>query len=252
MPLIRTLLALSMLGMAISAYAAESRTGYPDLYQTPIVTSDLKTCPVVDGLGQKTMVDKNGNALITVCARAAEQCAFFGSCIIQQPGQKDIGYNFISYNEEMFVTSFAEIDMSICPYGYGYGRKANGQGTQTCLDPYFSVAASRTEHRVGEVLFVPMLKDRLLPTGETHDGFVIVRDSSRLLEDAPYDRYTFFVGISGASHFIDGLFKKQLINTDHTFDYSVVTGAKAQAVREKRNFPGLNAAAKSAAQRGQK
>ncbi len=221
------------------AQAGSLRTGYPSTYSTiPFKLSNV-SCQADETM---TVLDAAGTVRMSLCKSVYTQCLLFGSCSIEQTdGTKNV-LTYHSYNEALERQTFIVQDGDgRCPYGMGVGRSASGSVVPTCMDPYFSVAADINEHTVGEVLYIPILVGIKLPTGETHDGYVIVRDSGESLKDSSFDRYDLFTGFESAVNPKNAFAKRGLDNYDHAFKYKMVTGAKAEEIRKKRNFPGLPA-----------
>lgn len=233
----RMMLISAVLGFASLAPAQETRTGYPTIYHTPLFKQSQQTCSPDEMRG---VFDRNGVQLTATCPASYGICAFEGACILEQPDGSLFGVNFLKYDFNLERTIFFAIDANRCPYGYGQARDAAGRLIETCLDPYFTVSADSFERKAGDVLYVPKLVGLSLPTGEVHDGYVIVRDRARLMDnEAGRDRLVFFSGIQNDKDINNPFVRAMLDNIDYTFAYETVTEEKAREIRAKRNFPRL-------------
>lgn len=228
-----------LLATASIAQAGFLRTGYPGTYSTIPFKLSQMSCEADEMM---TVLDSTGTVRMSLCKSVYTQCLLFGSCVIEQADGKKNVLSYHSYNEALERQTFIiEDETTPCPYGMGVGRSESGAMVSTCMDPYFSVAADINEHTVGEVLYIPLLNGIKLPTGETHDGYVIIRDSGESLKDSSFDRYDIFTGFESAVDPKNVFAKRGLDNYDHPFKYKMVTGQKAEEIRKKRNFPGLPA-----------
>ncbi len=65
-----------------------------------------------------------------------------------------------------------------------------------CLLPFFSIAADPRYHKMGEIIFIESMKDRMikLPNGQTfkHPGFFVVDDTGKAIKGR--NRFDFFTG----------------------------------------------------------
>lgn len=234
----RSSLVLSLLlGFAPSAFAQEVRTGHPTLYHTPVIEMAKQVCAEDE---KRSFLDKDGKILATVCPRAFSDCALEGSCLFKDSAGAITGVNFLRYDRYNDYNVFFAIEMDRCSYGYGQARNRAGRMIETCLDPYFSLAADSTERYAGEVLYVPKLVGVKLPTGEIHDGYVIVRDRARSMDgEGGPDWLVFFTGIQSTKSLDNPFVRLSLDNLDFTFEYQTVSDEKAAQVRKARNFPRL-------------
>ncbi|KHD89732.1 MAG: murein transglycosylase [Bdellovibrio sp. ArHS] len=210
----------------VSCAVSKSSDGFgltPSIYYKPTIVQANNKCSPSQ---MRDVVTPQDAKLTALCEADYKQCLMQGSCFVQTDGVTT-SYNYHSTIEG--VPRFVEVDLSTCPFGYGsYGD---------CLDPYFSVAADLSYHKVGDVIFVPRLVSAVLPNGEIHDGFVIVRDSGGAITGR--GRFDFFTG------FYNHLAKENTLavlgfgDTKNRFDYREATAEEAQATRERRHFPGL-------------
>lgn len=231
----RMMLISAVLGFASLASAQETRTGFPTIYHTPLISKARQVCAPESRI---PFFDRNGEQLTSACPASYVACEFEGSCILEQADGSKVGVNFLKYDFNLERAVFFAIEADRCPYGYGNARDKSGRFIETCLDPYFSVAADSYERAAGEVIFVPKLVGAKLPTGEIHDGYVIVRDRARIMDnEAGPDRFVFFSGIQSEKDLNNPFVRASLDNLDYTFKYESVSEEKAQEIRKKRNFP---------------
>ncbi|MBX3039676.1 MAG: hypothetical protein KF789_03070 [Bdellovibrionaceae bacterium] len=233
---------MALLGLLFAtasvAQASSFRTAYPGLYSTTSFKVSEISCSDDEIM---TVIDANGQVAMSLCKKVYTQCLLYGSCAIEQADGTKTVLSHKAYNEVLQRQTFIVQEPGQCPYGMGTARTATGEMMLTCLDPYFSVAADINEHTAGDVLFFPILVGMELPTGEIHDGYVIVRDSGDSLKDSSFDRYDIFTGFESVYNPKNVFAKRGLDNYDRTFKYQVVTGKKAAEIRQNRNFPGLPA-----------
>ncbi|MNL04001.1 hypothetical protein D3C87_1245580 [compost metagenome] len=107
----------------------------------------------------------------------------------------------------------------------------------SCLDPYYTVAADLTIYKSGDVIFVPKVVGIKLPTGETHDGFFIVRDRGAAIL-GPF-RFDFFTGFEGIRDMANILARMGFGNKKNSFDFRMATPEEAQIIRERQGYPGI-------------
>lgn len=218
------------------AVSAETRTGKPMISTAPIIDLARMTCSankMTDFLNPEgqVIVDK-------VCKKQYENCLLEGSCVIKKIDGTRETLSYHSWSVPLQRRLFS-VTTNKCRYGQGFGKNAEGKNRQTCLDPYFSVAADGRVHRLGEVIFVPKLEGIELPTGEIHDGYLIVRDTGRALDDRGQDAFSFFSGLEGDRDTSNPFVQHMLDNIDYGFDYEMIDGEKAEQVRKARNYPKL-------------
>lgn len=224
---------------------ADISVGTPDLRILAPTTYSTYRADATELRCEETVsaLNPKGQEIIKLCKKDYRACRFEGACVVETANGK-IGLAYHSFDEINEQVYFSKVDPKVCPYGYGYvSGKVYKQikTTHLCLDPFFSVAADLTAYKTGDVLFVPKLVGTVLPTGEIHDGFVIVRDSSTFHEGAGDYRITFFTGFYDAANAQNPFSKLGLTDVDNQIGYRMATAKEAQAVRKKRNFPSLPA-----------
>lgn len=214
--------------LSVGAIQASAEILYPSIYYSPIINKQTMHCEEVK---IHNILDVNQNTIETLCHKEYKDCEFQGSCVVID-GDNSKTLNFISYNTETEQTYFAIIDNKKCQFGSGIKG--------ACLDPFYSVAADLTKHMLGDVLFVPKIKGAKLPSGEIHNGFVIVRDSSRLLTGAGVGNIAFFTGHLSDKDSTNTFANLGLGNLDNTSVFRKATAKEAIKIRKERNYPFLN------------
>lgn len=211
--------------LMISCAASKSSDGLvPTIYYKPTIRADQTKCSLSS---LRELLSINGNPLATLCDSDYKKCLMQGSCFVEQGGVVT-SYNYHSSKEGM--ARFVVTDLKECPYGYGV--------RSSCLDPFFSVAADLEVYKMGDVIFIPRLVGTRLPSGEEHDGFLIIRDSGGGVRGG--GRFDFFTG------FLDHRSKENpfsvlgLGDPKNRFRFRRASDAEAEAVRQRRGYPGLN------------
>lgn len=195
----------------------------PTIYYKPVIYKDKETCANNE---MKNLVDENDKVLMSLCKDSYDNCLMQGSCFVVED-ETTRNFNFTKKKDG--VHRFAERKEDRCPYGYGV--KA------LCLDPFYSVAADLSIHKVGDVIYVPRLVGALLPDGSKHTGYLIIRDKGGAIIGT--DRFDFFTGFFGP--YDDGNVFAELGFGDknHRFGYQKMNEDVAKIVREYRNYPNI-------------
>ncbi|MFN8846813.1 MAG: 3D domain-containing protein [Bdellovibrionales bacterium] len=209
---------------------SQAKEGRGSVYYIPIF-SQVRKC---DEKLHVHLRDLSGKVLALLCKNEITDCAMQGSCYFSDG--KDIkvfSYRKLveikdpktgkKFSEPRFVINH---EHSRCPQGMGFRR--------ICLDPYRSVAADMKFHKAGDVFFIPILRGQILPNGESHDGYVVVRDiGGAILGEGRFD---FFIGFD---NYVGHLFSKLNLSNPHrsTFTYYKVSEERAEQVRRLRAFP---------------
>ncbi len=174
---------------------------------------------------RRSLVDARGTVLAKVCKKFYKVCVLEGSCMIyKKNGQTEI-YNYDRTIKN--VPRFIVIDSSKCPFGLGVKG--------ICLDPFYTIAGDLNHHKPGEVIFVPKMKGTQLPTGETHDGYFIVRDRGGAIVGP--NRFDFFTGSYTSTDPENSFSKLGFAETKNHFVFEKITGNLADKIRKKRNYP---------------
>lgn len=211
-------------------------TGHPTIYSTHTINSQ-SNCAEDEKIA---MINDANEVLANLCPRDYRKCLWSGACVgTKEDGSRDT-FTYIHFNRDLQRQTFEKVTNG-CIYGQGIAVTTAKKRVQTCLDPYFSIAADPSEHFAGEVIFVPKLIGLVLPTGEVHDGYLIVRDSSEDTRDRGHDYYSFFTGLETAENPSNPFLRTMLDNIDYIFDYRTVNDLISEKVRRSRNYPFLPA-----------
>lgn len=207
-----------------------AREGRGSVYYIPVIGTERK-CEINN---QVHMRDLSGRVLALMCKSEIADCAMQGSCYYSDvKGVQLFSYRKLveikdpksgkTYNEPRFVINS---EHTRCPHGMGFRR--------ICLDPYRSVAADMKFHKAGEVFFIPILRGQILPNGEKHDGYVVVRDiGGAILGEGRFD---FYIGFDS---YVGHIFSKLNLSNPKrsTFTYYKVPDERAEQVRQGRAYP---------------
>lgn len=219
-----------LLPLMVAACAATKSTEgsslTPTIYYKPTIHQDKTKC---SANALKDMISPDGKILETLCEADYKQCLLQGSCFVQE-GDKLTSYNYHSKKDN--IHRFIVVDLKECPFGYG--------ARSSCLDPFFSVAADLSIYKVGDVIFIPRLVGAKMPTGEVHDGFVIIRDSGGGVTGAT--RFDFFTGFYDYRQKENSMAQLGFGDPVNSFEFRMATALEAQSARERRNYPGLRRA----------
>lgn len=205
----------------------------PTIYYIPKYTNaDHVNCPDRE---KTDLIDSENNVIVSSCRRVYKSCEMQGSCQVEVPGGAMVLLNVDRRNEEG-IRTFDHVNSPKCLYGRGAARDRKTGYKQMCMDPYYSIAADLSIYHLGDVIFIPVLQGLLLPNGEIHNGFVIVRDTGGSIKG--YGRFDFFTGFSGL--WKSNPFYKLGLGGDNLFpEYYLISGPEAQRVRLSRGFPYL-------------
>jgi 3D (Asp-Asp-Asp) domain-containing protein len=207
-----------------------AKEGRGSVYYIPVITQ-VRRC---DEKAQVHMRDLSGQVLALLCKNEIADCAMQGSCYYSNG--KDIKLfayrKLVEIKDPQTGRKFSEPRFVInneharCPHGMGFRR--------ICLDPYRSVAADMKFHKAGDVFYIPVLKGQILPNGEVHDGYVVVRDiGGAILGEGRFD---FFIGFDS---YVGHVFSKLNLSNPNrsTFSYYKVPEDRAEEVRKLRAYP---------------
>ncbi|MBX3018790.1 MAG: hypothetical protein KF767_12940 [Bdellovibrionaceae bacterium] len=193
----------------------------PTIYFLPIINTETEQCdePKLD------LLLTSGAVAANLCARSLSFCSEQGTCILKADGEWRT-YNVI--RRVQGVDRFQDV-RGACRFGFGV--------RSICLDPFYSVAADLSLYAPGDVLYIPALRDVLLPNGELHDGYVIVRDQGRGVKGS--GRFDFFTGGMGWKDKKNPFVKLRFNAKGTGLPFHRVVGQVADLVRMKRAFPVL-------------
>lgn len=218
---------LFLLGFVLDGlHSAQALEMIPTTYSVTTLDLDKMQCDADEVVAVKT---KGQQFIMNLCRNEFSACAFEGTCILQSKNQNRI-LNVISTDNKTGKVGFAELNPSRCRYGLGM--------KDICLDPFFSVAVDLGEHQLGDVIFVPAIKGLRLPDGRIHDGHLIVRDGTRLLNETGPARLHFFTGIFKETDAKNVFAKKLHLDDPETrYPFEKVGLTKSQEIRQQRNYP---------------
>lgn len=180
------------------------------------------------------MLDRNEKTLVRLCDAEIKNCAMQGSCFyISKNGTKLYAISKVieiidpKTKEKSYLHRFKENKLiKKCPMGMGVKN--------ICLDPYRSIAADPKYHKIGAVVFVPKLLGQLLPNGEIHDGYFVVRDTGGKIKGE--GRFDFFIGFDQyKGHLFTNLNLADASTSQ--FEFYRVPEILARKVRIARNYP---------------
>jgi 3D (Asp-Asp-Asp) domain-containing protein len=196
----------------------------PTIYYKPTIYLDKTTCnnEIID------LISPEGAILISLCGRDHRNCLMQGACFVFDEEGRFRSFNYYARGADD-VPRFKEVNLNKCPFGFGVRNN--------CLDPYYTVAADLSIYKSGDVIFVPKVVGVKLPTGETHDGFFIVRDRGAAIL-GPY-RFDFFTGFEGIRDMTNILARMGFGNKKNTFDFRMATEEEAKIIRERQGYPGV-------------
>ncbi len=180
------------------------------------------------------MKNKLGKTIVRVCKNVYNSCVMQGTCKIKM-AEKALLINVGSLvNNDR---RFEEISKSECIYGRGASQDSVNNFTMMCLDPYHSVAADLSIYKLGDVIYVPAFVGTILPNGETHDGYFVVRDTGGAIEG--YGRFDFFSGFDSYKDRSNPLAVQDFNDKATHLPYYVILGPKAAEILKLRHFPSL-------------
>lgn len=213
---------LFVLGCAASK-SSDGLSMNPTIYYKPTIHQNKAKC---SNGNLRDLLSPDGYVLVTLCDTDYKQCLMQGSCFVEDEG-KITSYNYHSSKEK--IPRFIEVDLNTCPYGYGV--------RSSCLDPYFSAAADLKYYNPGDVIYVPRLVGAVMPNGEVHDGYIVIRDSGGGILGA--NRFDFFTGFFNHLAKENTLARLGFGDPKNSFEFRLANEDEAQAARQRRNYPGL-------------
>lgn len=219
---------------ATSEAASSQKLLSPTIYFIELIKIHEQKCET-----KKTIYDINSKPMLQVCPNLYKKCVIEGTCALLNA--EDMNHNqdwensnsvhdidLINYIKlKNGVPLFQKVDTARCPYGYG----VKGM----CLDPFYTIAADLVYHRPGDVIFVPKVVGTVLPNGERHSGFFIVRDKGGAIKGA--ERFDFFTGFLDYRHSDNPFTKLGLNDKKNKIEFKKVTGIEAESIRKQRNYP---------------
>lgn len=195
----------------------------PSIYYIQTIDLD-KNCTA-----KKNIVDEKGTVLFQVCKENYKTCVIEGTCALAEGNDEEDSISLINFvrQDKAGRNLFKEVNTEKCPYGLGVQN--------TCLDPYYTVAADLRFNKVGDVLFIPKLKGVVLPNGEVHPGFMIVRDRGGAIKGA--HRFDFYTGFQHYLNPENPLFDLGFSTPNNKIDYRKASPSEAEAFKKLRKYP---------------
>jgi 3D (Asp-Asp-Asp) domain-containing protein len=193
----------------------------PSIYYTPMLFDNDSVCPSNQKVSLRS---SKGISLMMVCPQTLSECKLEGSCRISQGGMVR---SFNVAGGSSMAPFFEELGKEDCFFGYGVGS--------VCLDPFYTVAADLRYYKPGDVIYVPALVGGVLPNGEKHTGYLVVRDRGGGIHGP--NRFDFF---SGTLNWKDpaNLFGKLNLGDKNTrVAYYSVRGESAKRILQGRAYP---------------
>lgn len=210
---------------------AEMRSSDPgSMYGISTVKAADSTCAVKD---LKRVFSADGKIILRLCKPEYKRCAFEGACIVENSQGERVTLSYERFNTEKNRSEFTKVTYKNCSYGLGSGRLNETKAGNACLIPYVSVSADALEYKLGDVIFVPGLVGVTLPTGTTHDGYLIVGDYAALDLGTGDATFALFTGAEHQPQFIKDL---NLFDEEHSFKFEKVSGEEAAKIRKDKGF----------------
>lgn len=216
---------MSQLTSCAGSKVSDANRLNPTIYYKPTVHVDPTKCLTTELVEMKSPEDK---VLATLCLKDFNNCVMQGSCFVDVRGERLRSFNYYARGSDT-IPRFVEVDLKHCPYGYGIRRN--------CLDPYFTVAADLKIYKLGDVIYVPRLLGVEMPDGQIHDGFLVIRDAGGAIVGA--NRFDFFTGFYNYLAPENTMAQLGFGDKTNSFEFRLATNEEAQAVRERRGYPGL-------------
>jgi 3D (Asp-Asp-Asp) domain-containing protein len=135
------------------------------------------------GKERTRLLELDGSYIATVCTRFYKVLSMEGSAILKSRGAGKFAVNYSGVKNKQVRFHV----LSRCKYGEGVKK-------DLCLLPYHSLAADLSVHKVGDVIYIPLVRGMRLPDGSSHDGFFIVRDTGGAFRGVGGRRVDMFTG----------------------------------------------------------
>lgn len=191
--------------------------------------SQINQCAEND---KKNLLTRKNQLLIRVCKKVFDSCLMEGTCLVSIKNKMALINVDGSVNG---IRRFRDITGNECKFGRGASSDSLKMYKSMCVDPFYSVAADLKIYHLGDVIYLPVVRGTVLPNGDIHDGYFIVRDAGGGIDGE--GRFDFFTGLF-TSATPNNPFTKLKLNGLQTFpEYQVIDGAEADKVRQQRNFP---------------
>lgn len=219
-------LALPILLFFPLAWADPSLTVmHPTIYYKPIFTEHDNKCSQDDW---KPIISPENKVLAQLCSANFARCLMEGACSVFDEHGTLRSFNYYQRGEDG-IPRFKEIDRNRCPFGYGVKN--------ICLDPYYSIAADLKIYKVGDVIFIPKIVGQIMPDGETHDGFFVVRDAGSAIQGA--QRFDFYTGYTHPFSSKNPFFHLGFADVKNSIEFRLATEEEAIRIRSKTLYPSI-------------
>lgn len=195
----------------------------PTIYYKPVIKVDLSSCAETDVVG---MLSPENKIMVKMCSADLKRCLLEGACYVSDDLYPLRLFNYLARNEKG-EPRFKQVDLKTCPYGLGIRN--------TCLDPYFTVAADLKFYKLGDVIFVPLLVGVLMPDGQSHDGYFVVRDAGGAIKGP--SRFDFYTGLTKPFDPNNPFYRLGFMNKENAVAFRRVTEEERKIVLKKTRFP---------------
>ena len=179
------------------------------------------------------LLNKAGHTITKVCKKIFDACAMQGTCRVATHYGKNELLNVDGVKGG--VRRFRIISDDQCKYGFGASSDGAQKFKKVCLEPFYTVAADLSLYNLGDVIYFPDLKGVVLPNGEVHDGYVIVRDVGGNIKGR--GRFDVFTGGYGLDESKNPFARLNLHDKDTHPKYMLVDGVDAERVLQRHLFP---------------
>lgn len=198
-------------------------------YVETFTERDVNQC---DDASKVNIVDRKDRLLVRACKRVFNSCLMEGTCFVSIAQKMQM----LNYDGRLQnVSRFKVITNSECKFGHGATTDKNQTYKRMCVDPFYSVAADLQIYKLGDVIYLPAVRGLVLPNGQIHDGYFIVRDNGGGVDG--YGRFDFFTGFFTTKNSQNPFLALRLHDEQSFPEYFQIDGAEADRVRKDRNFP---------------
>lgn len=195
----------------------------PTIYYKPVIKVNLSSCSESDVM---SMLSPENKILVKMCSTDLRRCLLEGACYVSDDLFPLRLFNYISRNDKG-EPQFKQVDLKTCPYGLGIRN--------TCLDPYFTVAADLKFYKLGDVIFVPLLVGVVMPDGQSHDGYFVVRDAGAAIKGP--SRFDFYTGLTKPFDPQNPFYKLGFMNKENAVVFRKATEEETRMILKKTRYP---------------
>lgn len=219
-------LAIPLLFLFPRAWAEPSLSVmHPTIYYKPIFNDHNNNCTPDD---LKPILSPENKVLVQLCSTNFARCLMEGACSVFDEHGTLRSFNFYQRDSDG-IARFKEIDRNKCPFGYGVKN--------ICLDPYYSIAADLKIYKVGDVIFIPKIVGQIMPDGEAHDGFFVVRDAGSAIQGE--QRFDFYTGYTHPFSSKNPFFRLGFADIKNSIEFRLATEEEAIVTRNKTLYPSI-------------